>query len=642
MRNYWNLKLSRRLLIFVGVFGSFASFGQLEENHIYKENYYLFPIKPGIRNTLAGTMGELRSSHFHTGLDIRTEGKIGLPVHASAPGYITRIAVSTSGYGNAIYILHPNGHTTVYAHLDRFHGALAQYVREEQYRRKTFELNLYFRKDQFKVDRGDTIAFGGNSGSSGGPHLHFDLRDENQNPLNPLKYGFSEVLDNTPPVARKIAIKTMDKDARVNGQFGRHEFELKRIGNNYVIDQPIEVKGKVGIELYGYDILDNARFRCGITTITMTAADQEVFKQEINTFSFSEQRNILKHMSYPELHDTGERYHKLYVDDGNELRFYTTNNNRGKLHFESNDLTPVKITMTDSYNNVSYVDFKLKSASEPVKKVIAYGTSNDTYVDLIDNTLVIKAPADADNVPAVYTPERQEVQPTYVVNNQTAVFLWDMRNGLPHSVDLNGENRLLNYKEMVAPQHSFKYYNDKMDIYFPEGALFDTLYLQASYDYIDSDKTEQFIIGDVQVPLKKYISVTLKPQQAYKDPERYSVYALDTRGNAHYKGGKWEYGRITFWTRDFGKFTILEDTIPPKILPVRVDKNELRFKISDERSGIDEIKCYVDDEWVLMNYDYKTQLIWSEKLDFKEPFSGEVKLTVTDNQGNKNVYSSQL
>lgn len=641
MTNYWNSRLSRALIIFTGILISVDSYGQLEENHLYKENYYLFPIKPGIRNTLAGTMGELRSSHFHSGLDIRTEGRIGLAVHASAPGYISRISVSSSGYGNAAYILHPNGHTTVYAHLDRFNGALAQYIREEQYRRKTFEVNLYFRKDQFKVERGDTIAFAGNSGSSGGPHLHFDLRDKNQYPLNPLKYGFDEVLDRTPPVAKKIAIKTLDKDARVNGEFGRHEFNLRRVGNNYVIDEPVEVKGKIGLELYGYDILDNARFRCGITEISLKAGDKEVFKQEINTFSFAEQRNILKHMNYADLHDTGERYHKLYIDDGNELRFYSTDNNKGKLTFRDSALTPIKIAMTDSYNNISYVDFKLKSTGSDSDKAVEKPVSAEIKIDLIDNTLMVKAPI-SESAPIIYTPQSQELLQAYSINKQQAVYLWDMRQGLPHSIDINGENKLLHYKEVVPSQHSFKYYNDKLDMYFPEDALFDTLYLQANYDYIDSNNTEEFTIGDVQVPLRKYISVTLKPQLSYKEPQKYSVYALDHRGNPYYKGGKWEYGRITFWTRDFGKFTILEDITPPKIVPVQVNKDELRFKISDERSGIKDFKCFVNNEWVLMNYDYKTRLIWSEKLDYKMPFTGPVKLIVTDNQGNENVYTATL
>ncbi|MEM9858152.1 MAG: M23 family metallopeptidase, partial [Bacteroidota bacterium] len=215
-------------------------------------DYYLFPINPGVQNTLAGTMGELRSSHFHSGIDIRTGGRTGLAVHAAAGGYISRAAVSPTGYGNALYIQHPNGETTVYAHLEKFEGPVADYVRKEQYRRKRFKVNLYFRKDQFKINRGDTIAWSGNSGSSGGPHLHFDIRDKNQRPLNPLKYEFEEVVDRTPPVASILAVKTMDIDSRVAGEFGRKKYALKRVGNNYVINEPIYAVGNLGFELLAH------------------------------------------------------------------------------------------------------------------------------------------------------------------------------------------------------------------------------------------------------------------------------------------------------------------------------------------------------------------------------------------------------
>lgn len=643
MKNYWNLKLGRSVLfVIVGLLTGATVYGQLEENHMYKENYYLFPIKPGVRNTLAGTMGELRSSHFHSGIDIRTESRIGLPVHASANGFISRVSVSTSGYGNALYIQHPNGHTTVYAHLDHFNGAIAQYVREEQYKRKTFELNLYFRSGQFEVKRGDVVAFGGNSGSSGGPHLHFDLRDKNQKPLNPLKYGFYEIWDRTPPEAHKIALKTLDKEARINGQFGRFEFKVRRVGNDYVIDQPIEVSGTIGTELYAYDKLDNSRFRCGINLITMEVDDKEIFKSEISTFSFAEQRNILKHMNYPDLYETGERFHKLYVDDGNELNFYSTDNNKGRIKINGDGEHTVKVVMTDSYNNVSNLKFKLKAGNNVPAKSTAYGHTSGSEINLIDNTLVIKAPVTNTGKTIIYTPEMHELQPAYVLGDNQAVYLWNMKEGLPHSVDINGTNELLHYKEMVKPGASYRYYSDKMDIYFPKDALFDTLYLQSVYNYIETDKSEEFKVGDEQVPLKKYISVTLKPQLPYQKPEKYSVYAIDGKGNSYYKGGKWEYGRVTFWTRNFGKFAILEDTIPPRITPVQVNRDELKFKISDERSGIDGFKCYVNNEWVLMNYDYKTHLIWSEKLDNTLPFTGEVKLIVTDNQGNEQVYTSSL
>ena len=173
------LILSKKQLIFfflllVGTWG----FSQPSEEEF---GYFIFPINPGVRNTLAGTMGELRSTHFHTGIDIRTGGQQGLSVLSAAEGYISRIKVSGSGYGNTIYVLHPNGKTTVYAHLKSFRADIEKYVKDAQYKKESFEVNLFPKANQFVLVKGDTLALSGNSGSSGGPHLHFDIRDENQN-----------------------------------------------------------------------------------------------------------------------------------------------------------------------------------------------------------------------------------------------------------------------------------------------------------------------------------------------------------------------------------------------------------------------------------------------------------------------------
>lgn len=643
MKNYWNLKSNKKtFLLTIFLLLTLEGYSQLEENHLYEESYYTFPIKPGLRNSLSGTMGELRSSHFHSGIDIRTEGRIGLPVFAAANGYISRVAVSTSGYGNAIYILHPTGETTVYAHLDRFYGPLADYVRNEQYKKQTFDLNLFPEKGDFQIKRGDTIAFAGNSGSSGGPHLHFDLRDKYQNPLNPLKYGFKEIWDRTPPEVHKVALKTLHKDARINGKFGRYEFNVRRVGNDYVIEEPIEVCGQIGAEIYAYDKLDNSRFKCGINEIKMAVDGQEVFRQEISSFSFSEQRNILRHMNYSDLQRSGERFHKLYIDDGNNLRFYTANGNKGKLSFSGDHEHQVKIMMADSYENISNLSFNLKSSDFYKEKVIDTDYSEGDKIELIDNTLLIQAPYHKDSTTAIYTPGRHELKPAYLVNDAVAVYLWDMKKGLPYSADINGTNQLLHYKEMIPSTGSFRYYNERMDLYFPKEALFDTLYLKVDYQLKDAEQTEQFILGNTEIPLRKYISVTLKPQLTHYDADKYSVYAVDSRGNAYYKGGNWENGRITFSTRDFGQYTILEDTIPPTVEPLTINRKSLSFKIEDERSGINSINCYVNDEWVLMNYDYKRNLIWSEKLNPDQPFEGELEVVITDNQGNRKIYKTTI
>lgn len=641
MKNYWSVRSGNTLIGICLLVISSGAIAQFSEDLHFAENYYLFPIKPGVRNTLAGTMGELRSSHFHSGIDIRTEGRTGLAVHAAADGYISRASISPTGYGNALYIQHPNGQTTVYAHLESFTGKLAEYVRTEQYRRKTFKVNLYFRKGQFPVFRGDTIAFSGNSGSSGGPHLHFDLRDAYQRPLNPLTYGFNEVQDHVPPIASKLAVKTMDINARIEGQFGRKEYDLRRVGNDYIIDRPINAHGLIGIELLAHDKLDYSRFRCGINTIEMQIDSSRIYKHHIKSFAFSEQRNILKHMNYHELATSGKRFHKLYQDDGNRLKFYQTNKLKGKFRTVPGQLHNVVMTMTDSYGNSSKLTFKLKGQEKEQQVQGSLIVDDETRV--MDNTLLIRTDTRDSSMLSLYLPEHVEVLPEFVVNNSSAIYLWDLRNGVPGSIEKGDFYKSLDLRDMIPSGIDYDFFSEYADISFSRKSLFDTVYLEIDHYYDSLGGVEVFEIGKPTVPLKSYINVTLKPKHSRNDLKDYHVFGVDSKGNiTDYVGGSWAGGKISFRTRSFGRFTLARDTVPPTVTPVVINSRDIRFKIDDTLSGLKEYQCWVNGEWVLMRYDYKRNLIWSEKLIKSQPFEGEVKLVVSDNVNNKTEYKTQI
>lgn len=610
-----------------------------------EEDYYLYPINPGEKSSLAGTMGELRSTHFHTGIDIRTGGKTGTPVKAAADGQIVRISVNPVGYGNALYIQHPNGTFTVYAHLEKFEDPIAEYVRKEQYKRKKWDVELYPEVGLFRVHKGKIIALSGNSGSSGGPHLHFDLRDANHNLLNPLKYGFEEVRDNTPPVARTLAIKPLNATSRVDGEFSRKEYDINRKGNDYIINDPINVYGDVGLEVWAYDLLDNSRFHTGITEMEVFVNGISIHKQEINTFSFAEQRNILVHMPYEELQTSGKRFHKLYIEDGNELSIYK-HSRKGAFSFkEDSCVYPVKIIMRDTYKNESSVSLTLncqKPQFDVKEKAINYGHLKTPQTNLIENTLKVRVPKKDDeelyNIKVYVAGIPTEIAPEYELKNEI-VYLYDFRNGIPDSADLCGTMEFFNYKAAIPSNKEFHYYDDKMNIHFPYNGLFDTLYLKT--DYVEANEKEYFSFGNIYQPVRKYLTVTLKPRENY-DPSKYAVYAVDLAQNLSYEGGKWDGQDITFSTRSFGTYTIIKDDEPPKITPTRLSSDDLKFRISDNLSGIKDYEVTVDGEWVLMHYDYKRDLIWSEKLNEFDKYQGEIVLKVSDKQGNQNVYKYNL
>ncbi len=607
-----------------------------------KSSYYLFPIKPGKQNSLSGSMGGLRSNHFHAGLDIRTEGRIGLPVHAAADGYISRIAVSAGGYGNAVYLQHPNGTTTVYAHLDRFTDPHASYVREMQYRQKSFDVDLYFDAGDFPVKQGEVIAYSGNSGSSGGPHVHFDLRDARQDLLNPLSYGFSEITDRTPPVVKDLALKTLTADARISGKFGRFDFEPVRRGADYFIDKPIPAFGNIGIELNAHDLIDNSNYRCGIKEITVEVGGIQTFQMDITTFAFSEQRNILQHMDYRTLKQTGERYHKLYIDDGNFMRFYESDANRGKLKVQPGNTYPVKITMCDPYGNTSTLNFTLRG-EEPDGAPEVPAADQERFV-LMGNTLKINVSypsPDAVEPVGIRASAERLLAPSYVAGGREAAYLWDMREALPKVIRIGEELREMPYRKVLTPAGG-TYSDERMHLTFSKNDLFDTLYLTTGYEADSAAGRELFHFGDPFVPLRSYIDVKITPGLNYPNPDKLSVYEVDGRGNTSYAGGKWTGNHFAFRTRDFGTYTLREDNQKPEITALTLNRNSLRFRISDKMSGIASFECLVNGEWILMNYDYKRDLIWSEKRNDSVNFAGELKLVVRDNVNNETIFTTKI
>ena len=615
------------------------------------DDYYLFPIKPGDRNYLSGNFCELRGSHMHAGLDIKVGGVVGAPVHATANGYISRIKVSYGGYGNALYIQHPNGTTSVYAHLHEYGGKIQQYVKEAQYRNKSFTIELFPEKDELTVKRGQVIGKAGNSGSSGGPHLHFEIRDANQRPIDPLQFGFSEIVDKVAPYVRKVALVTLDKDARINGQFGRFEFALKTNGNRYFIEEPIEAQGNIGVEIAAYDKATNVRNIYGIKKSELFLDGASRFLCDIEKFSFSDSKNIHVHTNYEERYRQNRTFYRLYVADGNEFSFYETGPQQGKLIINDTQAHEASIELTDIHGNQSKVDFTLQGrASWPETLQVRYFSKPYTNRDyhVRGNVLQWYVPAEK-NPEGLYERQkatifanrrRYEEPPAYLVNN-TAVYLWDLQQGLPDSLGIQGMTERLSIQMKVPSRRAFSFYQPYANITFPKSSLFDTLYLETEYG-IEADR-EVFRIHKGSVPLRRSISVQLKPKQLPPGPkEKMAVYSVSNAGGLGYQGGTWKKDMITFSTRSFGDYVLAADTIPPVITPLSVGSDRLRFKIEDVLSGLKEYDVYVDGEWVLMHYDYKKNLIWSDRLDDSKSFRGEVKLVTKDNAGNENVFQAPI
>lgn len=645
MRNSWNLKLSKVVTLFLATTPIFvhAQFSKPVEKFPAEERY-LYPVNPGQPGSLAGTMGELRTTHFHSGIDIRTNNMIGWPVLASKSGYISRISVSSSGYGNIIYITHPDGATTLYAHLDKFLGEPGRHVIQEQYRMKASEIDLFFHKDQFVVKQGDTIALSGNTGSSGGPHLHFETRDADNHALNPLIVGgFTELVDKLPPAAEKVALKTLDKDSRINDKFGRFEFYARRVGSNYMIATPILASGNIGVEIVAKDKLaPKSQFYGGVNYIEMSVDSQLVFKQAIEKVDVAESRAIYTLMDFKTMRNKGTRFYKLYIDDGNDLKFYDESPGSGKIKVNPNKTSSVRIRMRDADGNSSAVMFKLKP-TKPEKEVPTLEAySGDIGYDITDNTMMVvtKPCKDSGNKATVYTHNGSyEMEPDYF-NYNRSVYLIDLRKTIPDSISVCGNTAVPKINVSIPSGTEYKFYSDVMDIEFPLEAIYDTLYLNT--DYVQDIKGHEiFTVGSRNVPLHKTIAVSLKPSKSYPKQKDVGVYRIAGRSYTFLEA-EWNNGRVHFNTREFGDFTILRDSIAPSIVPLQVNNQTARFKIRDDLSGLLKYDATLNGEFLLMYFDAKSNTLWSKQLDPTKPMTGDFQLRVTDNAGNESYFTKKI
>jgi hypothetical protein len=368
---------------------------------------------------------------------------------------------------------------------------------------------------------------------------------------------------------------------------------------------------------------------------------QLVFNQSIEKIDISETRAIYTLMDFKTMRNKGTRFYKLYIDDGNNLNFYNNSPSSGKIKVKPAITSRVNIRMSDSYGNKSEINFNILPA--PVQSQVSHlaTMTNDIFSDVSENILMVTSKPCADSTlkAMLYVAGKATPVQADYYNENRLVYLIDLRRTLPDSIVSCGKKIVFNYKRMVAPAASFKYSSETTEVEFPENALYDTLYLAESYR--TAGQEEIFSIGDRTVPLNKSISVTLKPRRNYDPGQGYAVYRIAGKGQS-FIGGEFADGKITFKTREFGDFSILQDKVSPTIKALAVDRNTARFKIRDNLSGIDRFEATINGEWILMHYDAKSATIRSEKLDKAIPFKGKFELVVVDNAGNKSVYTKNI
>ncbi len=333
---------------------SFCSFSQEK----YPQNYFRNPLDIPI--VLSGSFGELRSNHFHSGLDIKTQGKQGLKVYASAEGYVSRIKVQQFGYGKAIYITHPNGYTTVYAHLQKFSKEIENYVKSAQYEKESYATgNLFFREDQFPLQKNTIIGYSGDTGGSGGPHLHFEIRKTStERVINPLLFGL-KVSDSLPPTIRSLKVYALEENSRINQQKKNFQLPLrKKSEGNYIVDR-ISANSFVGFGIDVYDKFDGAYNKNGIFSLEMLVNGKRWYYHNVESFSFAESKYLNLHIDYEHYKKYKKRYQKSFKDEVNKLSTYNSLIDNGKLNVIPNTNYLIKIIAKDFNGNSSSVNIPI-------------------------------------------------------------------------------------------------------------------------------------------------------------------------------------------------------------------------------------------------------------------------------------------
>jgi murein DD-endopeptidase MepM/ murein hydrolase activator NlpD len=606
----------------------------------YPKGYFLFPINPNQQNYLSGGMGDLRSDHFHAGIDIKTQGREGLPVYATGDGYISEVRVQTSGYGNVIFITHPNGFVSVYGHLKTFAEPLASYVKKKRIESQTFEIRLPLQQNEFEVARGQIIGLSGNTGGSGGPHLHFEIRDTRNTILNPLNFGFSEIRDNLPPVFQQLIIKTLTTDSRVNGEFGKKLFyPIKLSDGSYSINQPINANGEIGLEMLSVDKMNGTNNSNGITCAELFVDNVEVYYSHLEQFPNEVSHDINVHNDYEIEQTRGNRFQKLFQDDGNnELPIYKPSISKGKISINDGKLHQISIKLWDAYENGSTINFTIIGGITEPSKTVNPNTLPVIISQSVDeNTLIIKA----HNLKTInsiasfkFSNSSTDLPINYVKNNE-AVYLWDLKKGLPDSVIIDGLAKATNLRKMVIPNQYETFESEKINVNFDERALYDTLYLQ-------TELNGNFLkIGENTVPLRSKIVVKISPDFQVINPDKTSVY-YNIKNNKNFIKTTWNNNQAQFEARRLGNFEILTDTIPPKASIIRKNPEEFSMRIGDNLSGVKSFKAFVNDEFVLTEYDSKQSRLWSVKSDSTQNFYGDLRLELEDNQGNKIRFETKI
>jgi hypothetical protein len=549
----------------------FASFTSSAQNK-YPTNYFRSPLDISLH--LSGTFGELRNNHFHAGVDIKTKRRTGFPVYATADGYVSRIKVAIWGYGKVIYISHPNGYTSVYAHLSKFGDGIQEYVKNIQYQKESYETgNIYPAENEITVKKGQVIAFTGRTGGFVAPHLHYEIRDtKTEHIINPLLFGL-KIKDSIAPRINKLIAYPIGEGSRINRSVKKQTLAIKKDSLNNYRTNRISASGSIGFGINVYDLLGKELNKNGVYSIEMKVNGKRHYYHDVETFSFAESKYINLLIDYP---------------------YFATYKNR------------IQKTFREKETKLSIYEDLVKDGFVDVKEGFSYKVEIIAK-DFKGNTSSVKIPIIGVKSEAVLTQKKDTT----------------------------------NYK--ILKNKFQKFTEGGVTVAFPKNTFYKDIFIDFSVN------GKLATVHKPTIPLNKSFTITFDSTM-YKKSEAEKIYIANINNKKYpsYQNTRKKSDKVFTTSKTLGKYTLLIDNQIPKIYNPNFKNNgwvsQLNFltiKISDIQSGIKSYEAFIDDEWILMEYDVKKKKLSYNFNDKKLVGSKHIfKLVVSDNVGNTNTYNA--
>ena len=530
---------------------------------------------------LSATFGEIRPNHIHAGLDIKTQGVEGKKVYAVADGYVSRIGVSPYGYGNVLYITHYDGYTSVYAHLQRFSGDIAKYVKQYQYKHKKFASQIYPDADKFPVKKGDLIAYSGNSGGSGGPHLHFEIRHTvSEKPLNPMYFGY-KIEDNAKPLIQGVAVYPLGDESTLEGDIKPMYFSVEGSNGKYKLKDRnvVHGNGEMAFGICTYDLVGTQTNKDGPYLYELFLNDELAFQVEADSFSYSEPRYVNSLLDYRHYKQKKSSYVRTEVDPFNKLHMIEVKN--GTVFVEEGDTVNVRFKISDYAGNSSQISFKMVGSEH------------------------------------VWVERPQHRRSEYFVKADGT---------------MNSEITI-----------------EAFSVSLERGTLFRDEWMPTGQRDEKGCCSRIYRFGTDEMTSFKNYKLRLRPDEEWADHPRKFIAYIDGKGKVSSLGGTMKNGCMEVETRSLGEFTIKIDSVAPKVTASNFKDGQsvkelksLRFKITDDMTGIETYDIYLDGVWVLGKYDAKNALLYYEFDEKMKSGVNNVKVVVTDGVGNMKTLEAKV